>query len=308
MSQVSAPVTGVAAAPSLDTDSVCAVVVAYFPDEEFELRLATLRPQVRAVVVVDNTPAGGCAERLRNAGEEVAVIENRANLGVGAALNIGLEQARRAGCAWLLTMDQDSRAHASMVETLLRVRTACGPGAAVIGGNYFDPRSGRTEVPAQEDGWLEKITVITSGSLIDVTLAQQIGGFREDYFIDQLDHEFCLRVRRHGRRVVISRKPVMDHSVGGPEGAWVPLWGPFPHHAPLRKYYITRNSLVTIADYWRQEPGWCARRLARLLLGLGLMAVLESNRLAKVRAFAAGAADGLRRKLGPCQRDGLLHG
>ena len=283
------------------------MVVAYFPDAEFESRLRTVLPQVRAVVVVDNTPSGGCATRLGSLGASVEVIENRANLGVGAALNSGLERARALGCAWLLTLDQDTRCYPDMVETLLAVRAASAEAPAVIGGNYFDPRSGKTEVPEQGEGaWMEKITVITSGSLIDVAVAHRIGGFRADYFIDQLDHEFCLRVRRHGGRVVISRKPVMAHSVGGPDGAYVPLWGPFPHHAPLRKYYITRNSLVTIADYWRQEPGWCARRLARLLLGLGLMALLEDRRLAKVRAFAAGALDGLRRTMGPCRRPAIL--
>lgn len=283
------------------------MVVAYFPDGEFEDRLQAVVPQVRAVVVVDNTPDGGCAERLRSMGSQVEVIENRANLGVGAALNIGLERARALGCEWLLCLDQDTHCYPDTVQTLLGVRASCGFAPGVIGGNYFDPRSGRTEVPERDGECLEQITVITSGSLIDAALAQRIGGFREDYFIDQLDHEFCLRVRRNGRRVVISRKPVMAHSIGGPSGAYVPLWGPFPHHAPLRKYYITRNSLVTIADYWKQEPGWCARRLARLVLGLGLMAVLESNRLAKVRAFAAGAADGLRRRMGPCRRSSL-HG
>lgn len=294
--------------PVAGAGSVCAVVVAYYPDADLEERLRLVLPQVDAIVVVDNTPEGGCAARLAALlGESGAVIENRANLGVGAALNQGLEHTLRRGCRWLLTLDQDTRCDADLVPALLRVHESCGPGVAVIGGNYFDPRSGRTEVPEAEGGWSEKITVITSGSLIDANLAQRIGGFREDYFIDQLDHEFCLRVRRHGGRIVISRKVVMAHSVGGPDGAYVPLWGPFPHHPPLRKYYITRNSLVTIADYWRQEPGWCTRRLARLVLGLGLMAILESSRMAKVRAFAAGAVDGVRRRMGPCPR-GRLHG
>ncbi|MBI1813515.1 MAG: glycosyltransferase family 2 protein [Deltaproteobacteria bacterium] len=291
--------------PPIGGESVCAVVVAYYPDSDFEARLRSLLPQVGAVVVVDNTPNGGSAERLGAMGDHIAVVENSANLGVAAALNIGLRHAQRAGCPWLLTLDQDTRCYPDMVHTLLHVLATCEPAPAVIGGNYLDPRRGATEVPEADGDWVEQITVITSGCLIDVARAQAIGGFREDYFIDQVDHEFCLRVRRHGGRVVISRKPVMTHSVGGPAGAHVPLLGIFPNHAPLRKYYITRNSLVTIAGYWKQEPGWCARRLARLLLGLGLMALLEENPLAKVRAFAAGTVDGVRQRMGPCRRENL---
>lgn len=286
----------------VNRNSVGAVVVAYFPDAELEKRLALTVPQVRALVVVDNTPDGGCGERLRPVGTNVEVIENRANLGVSAALNQGLERAASLGCRWLLTLDQDTSPYADMVATLLEAQRHCELAPVVVGGNYLDPRNGVTEAPTGEGFWVERTTVITSGCIVDVPFARSIGGFREDYFIDQLDHEFCLRVRRHGGKVVLSRKPVMAHSVGGPGGAYIPFWGAFPNHAPLRKYYMARNSLVTIADYWRQEPSWCARRLARLVLGLGLTALLEERRLAKVRAFAMGVVDGLRRQLGPCRR------
>jgi len=284
-----------------DQSSVGAVVVAYFPDGEFEDRLRRLLPQVSEVLVVDNTPEGNCKERLKAMGRRLHVADLGTNVGVAAALNHGLKWAVESQHRWLLTLDQDTLCYPDMVQTLLKVQASCALEPAIVGANYFDPRSGRTEVPEQGNDWLEQITVITSGSLIDVAVADSVGGFREDYFIDQLDHEFCLRVRRHGRRVIMSRKPLMSHSIGGPAGTYVPLWGPVPHHAALRKYYITRNSLVTIADYWRNEPGWCARRLTRLLLGLGLIAVLESDRVAKVRAFAAGAVDGVRRRMGPCR-------
>ncbi|MGI0014597.1 MAG: glycosyltransferase family 2 protein, partial [Nitrososphaera sp.] len=169
--------------------------------------------------------------------------------------------------------------------------------------NYFDPQTDRIKVPTGQDAdFLEQKTVITSGSLIDVRLAVASGGFREDYFIDQVDHEFCLRVRAHGQKVVISCKPVMTHSVGRPGGVQIPFLGVLPNHPPLRKYYIARNTVVTVAEYWRREPEWCLRRMVRLVLGLGLMALLEEHRFSKVRAFAAGVADGMRRRMGACGR------
>ncbi len=134
-----------------------------------------------------------------------------------------------------------------------------------------------------------------------------MGGFREDYFIDQVDHEFCLRARAHGHQVVISRKPVMAHSVGESGGVWMPWLGVLPNHPPVRKYYIARNTVVTVKAYWRREPQWCLRRLARLLLGLGGMAFLEKQGFAKVRAFAGGIADGLHGRMGPCTREPVLH-
>lgn len=290
--------------------SVCAIVVTYFPDSNFNNRLLELLPQVDLLVIVDNTPAqDGLASPLDTfAGKaQVHLIRNQANAGISTALNQGLAHARSTGCKWILTLDQDTLCYHSMVETLLAVSRRCDPAPGVVGGNYLDPRSGKFKVPLGESGeFLEQTTVITSGSLIDTEEAVSAGGFRDDYFIDQVDHEFCLRMRARGHKVVISRKPVMAHSVGEPGGVRLPFLGVLPRHPPLRKYYIARNTVVTVLAYWRREPQWCLRRLARLVLGLGGMAILEQHRLSKVLAFAAGVVDGLRGRMGPCQREAIL--
>lgn len=290
--------------------SVCAVVVAYYPDAGLKARLEELLPQVDRLVVVDNTPEGQREQQLEQLlaeSERIHFIQNTTNLGVAAALNQSLSQALDWGCVWLLTLDQDSHCYPDMVQTLLSVKEACVPSTAVIGGNYLDKRNNKVKVPVgKPDEFLDRKTVITSGCLVDARFAKAIGGYREDYFIDQLDHEFCLRARSHGGRIVISRKPVMDHSVGDTGGAWLPLLGHLPNHPPLRKYYIARNSLVTIAEYWRSEPDWCLRRLARLLLGAVSMLLLEKNGAAKIRAFSHGVADAMRGRMGPCQRVSLL--
>jgi rhamnosyltransferase len=298
-------------APAENTSgSVCAIVVTYFPDDAFGVRLRSLLPQVGCVVIVDNTPEESAAGQLKVFGDaaNVHLVSNRANLGISAALNQGLRHALTAGCKWALTLDQDTQCFPDMVSTLLGVSQACTPTPAVIGGNYLDPRSNHPKVATGEAGaFLVQKTVITSGCLVDVRLALAIGGFREDYFIDQVDHEFCLRARAHGHQVVISRKPVMTHSVGEPGGVRVPWLGELPNHPPVRKYYIARNTIVTVKAYWRREPEWCLRRLARLLLGLGGMALLEKQGLNKVRAFTGGVADGLRGRMGPCMRVSVLN-
>ncbi len=288
---------------------VCAVVVAFFPDGDFEQRLLAVLPQVTALVVVDNTPGGACARRLQALevdGVCIHLIENLENVGIAAALNQGVDYALELHYSWVLTLDQDTQCYPDMVAILMRVYAVCTPKPVVVGGNYVDPRKGALTVGASAEGAHREVkTVITSGSLVNARLAYEMGGFREDYFIDQVDHEFCLRVRSHGGLVVISRQPVMTHSVGGAGGVWVPFLGILPAHPPLRKYYIARNSVVIIATYWRREPGWCLRRSVRLVLGLCLMAILEEQKLAKVRAFAAGVVDGIFRRMGSCWRTWL---
>ena len=164
---------------------VCGVVVAYFPDQEFGSRLENILPQVDTLVVVDNTPSGGCApllDSLKGYPTPLQLIDNQKNLGIATALNQGLAYAVSMNCTWILTLDQDTKCFPEMVRTLLQVHEACEPKPAIIGGNYLDLHNNQFAVPVGKAGeYLERKTVITSGSLVDVTVASVVGGFREDH-------------------------------------------------------------------------------------------------------------------------------
>lgn len=258
-------------APKPSAAHICAVVVAYYPDLAFESRLARLLPQVACLVVVDNTPEPiTLSEELRSEWPDgrLHCISNAENRGIAAALNQGLAYALAEGYAWLLTLDQDTTCYPDMVIALGDAYAACPLAPAIVGSNYFDPSNQRCRVPPNEgEPWLEQKTVITSGSLVNSSVASALHGLRGDYFIDQVDHEFCLRARAHGYSVVITRKPVMEHSVGESGGMRLPVLGRIPKHSPLRRYYVVRNSLWTIREYASREPVWCMKRLVRLMAG-----------------------------------------
>lgn len=284
--------------------SVCAVVVTYHADAGALAHIASLVDQVSLVIVIDNTPGEGQLGSLKASGGSILLVENKENLGVAGALNSALAIARENGFHWMLTLDQDTRCEPNIVSRLVELSVCCGEKYAVVGANYFDPRSKRPKGMEPGEGvWKEQKTVITSGALVDVAKAHSVGGFRDDYFIDQVDHEFCLRLRAHGYRVAISRDRLMTHSVGESGGVNIPFLGVLPNHPPSRKYYIARNTMVTIAQYWSREPEWCMRRLVRLLIGLGGMAILEADRCNKVKAFVVGVVDAFKGRMGPCQRN-----
>lgn len=284
---------------------VCAVVVTYKPDGGILPRLHGVAVQVEHLIIVDNSGSEATARLPEDhlLPENSIVVRNPDNRGIAAGLNQGLQLAAARNCSWLLTLDQDSECRNDMVRTLCSVVQHVRPLPAVIGGNYFDPKRRRHEVEpnSQPGAHQERKTVITSGCLVQVALARAIGGFREDYFIDQVDHEFCLRVRSRGRRVAISRRPVMTHSVGDGSGLRLPLIGQrFPAHSNTRRYYIVRNSLVTIASFWRREPIWCLKRSIRLLFGIVGLVLIGPERGATLKASLVGARHALRRRMGPC--------
>ena len=278
----------------------CAVMVAYYPDLEVRRRILNCLPQIDQLIIIDNTPKADAALlEIASNSPQIHVVSNQSNLGIAEALNQGVRLASAWGYKWVLTLDQDSEVAEGFLDSLQAVARSGLSNIGVIGGNYRDLRSGR---PLADDGkegeYEERATVITSGALINVELFEKVGGFRADYFIDQVDHEYCLRIRRFGGKVLLSKKILMGHCVGEAGGIHLPVIGVLPEHSALRRYYMARNSVVVIKEYFFQEPRWAIRRAIRLIGGFFLIAVYDEARMKKTQAFLEGILDGMRGKMG----------
>lgn len=272
---------------------MCAVVVTHFPPPDFGARLSLVMAQVEGVVVVDNTPTPAARLDLpgKEAGVRLQLIANGENRGIATALNQGLACALEMGYDWVLTLDQDTTCSDDLVSVLMELATACPLRPAVVGSNHERPGGRREGACAFE----ERHVVITSGSLIDARFCREIGAFRDAFFIDQVDFEYCLRVRSHGRKVVIAWDAVMQHAIGDEHG----------RHSALREYYIARNAIALVSEYFRREPEWCRRRLADLVGDVWHVIIRDRQRVAKVRAISAGVLDALLKRMGPCRRPWL---
>jgi len=253
------------------------------------------------VVVVDNGSSPQAREMLRAvAGLDVELILNDANLGVAAALNQGVGRARDWSFQWALTLDQDSVVEPFLVQALLEAYNAfpMKEKVAVVGSNYYDEKRGKTLVPESpaQPPCLEQTTVITSGSLISVDAYGKVGPFRDDFFIDHVDDEYCLRGRAMGYMVILCRRPVIRHSIGGAVGKRIlgrMVWS--SNHSAARRYFMARNFLWVAREYFAFCPGWMALRAFRHAGFLLLMILLEKERWGKIESSARGIRDGLRR-------------
>ncbi|MFT4047583.1 MAG: glycosyltransferase [Solimonas sp.] len=277
----------------------CAVVVLFHPDADFGARLQAVLMQFPLVVLVDNTPGGAV---LPDMPVSVQVLRNGRNLGIAAALNRGIDLAIDRGCEWVATFDQDSELLPGYLERVVAVAARRAPKPVLVGCNYRRDR-GTAPVHAAPadatDAWPRR-TLITSGTFMPARFAREIGGFREDYFIDSVDHEFCLRARRHGADVLLTVEPFMRHRMGK---SGIDLFGvriSFQHPA-TRRYYLARNALLTIRGQGSRYPLWALRQIGRLA-GEGFAIVfLESGKGPKLRAFARGLWHGLIGRSGPLE-------
>lgn len=280
--------------------NTAAIVVTYFPDELVTARIRALLTQFPKVFVVDNSATKASASLLQQLQDDrVHLRLNSSNLGLATALNQGMWDALDHGYTWGVTFDQDTLAFQNMLGTLVDIQNRIGRERQIIGSNYHDLCRGTLRSDCQAL-WQARKTVISSGMLFPLSLAQHIGGFREDYFIDSVDHEFCLRARAHNFQIVMSCEPLMDHSIGNAltySSRWLRSFMPYDH-APQRKYYMMRNTLRTIGMYWRQEPLWCLCQLIRLNMEFATAALFEGQRREKLAACVAGTRHALQGRTG----------
>lgn len=289
-----------------DRGTTALIVVIYHPDESFRQNILSASPQFDLIVVVDNS----VSETMLLAELEVGaleVIRNESNQGLGNGLNAGCARALERGFHWAVTLDQDTELYPGFLNGMLEAWRLSSPLTAVLGSNYLNVSRSRfrispTDLPLAQ----EQVTVITSGCLTHLPTWSAIGQFRGDYFIDSIDHEFCLRVRRAGFVVAINSRVGMTHNIGDrlEYRATIARFLPY-RHSVSRKYTSARNSIRTVIDYALSEPLWSVRKLADILFQLAGILFFEPDKMLRLRAFFVGIAHGCKGRLGSVP-EGLL--
>lgn len=281
-------------------DNTALVLVTYYPDEQVKARIQTLSTQFKKVFVVDNTPASQSTDSIYPI-ISIHLISNSINAGLGRALNQGCEAAKACKFEWVITLDQDSVLQAGFLQSQLACWSTSAFKPFLLGSNYIS--ESRQESPARfpVGSYSRQCkTVITSGTLMHLGTWHQLGGFREDFFIDSLDHELCLRARAQGLKVARNGEIHMRHTIGTTRRGQ--KWLPF-NHPPLRKYTSTRNTVRTILEYGLYEPLWALKKIAGILYEVASVVLLESSKKHKLQAMQAGITDGFKNRLGPPAMD-----
>ncbi len=288
----------------MEVNNCCGVVVTFFPDDKFETNFSLIVQQIPNVVIVDNSAAVDVQHRLEKlvAQYNTKLVKNSKNLGIGEGLNQGIDYAKEVGAKWLFCFDQDSAVKANYFDVMNRASSLLLSERFILGCNYLNTKNNRPRHTRRYskglNGLIVKKTVITSGMLIPLSLVDAIGYFRADYFIDSVDHEYCLRARKNGCKVLLTSEVGLYHEIGLNQTESKPLVSVVPQHSPLRKYYMTRNTLVTSKNYWHEEKLWGIKQVVRIVIELISVLLFEDSKREKLRAMVSGIRDAMRGRLG----------
>ncbi len=295
-----------------------AIVVTFNPERDVLMReFALLVPQVDKIWLVDNASGQSLAAWVSCLGwaGKLELVQMPANLGLGAAQNAGIQLARAAGATHVLILDQDSQPMTDMVDRLLAASNqlqSAGVPVAAVAPVYADsatgPASGfvrlgwldfkkQTVLPDQDV--VEADFVISSGSLIPVSVLDDIGPMDESLFIDHVDTEWCLRAQSKGYKLFGVPGARMVHTLGDRRTRiWFLRWRNVPYHSPFRYYYILRNSLLMQRRPYMPLK-WRVAEFIRCVRVFCFYGLFAPQRGACLRMMLRGIADGLRGVSGP---------
>jgi len=270
---------------------ITAVVTAYHPDNRLSAVITAALVTCADVIVVDNTPTDSGAHAQDSTDARVQVLRSGRNGGLAGALNDAV-RALRPETEAVLVLDQDSTLPDGLVAAL--AAHLADPTIGVIAPTPVDAADGTTydRFARTSGGLVDRDAVITSGMLVRRAVLDAAGSFRDDFFVDWVDNDFCLRLRRAGVRIAQDPTIRLPHSIGDRRehriaGRTVKVL----RYSPWRHYWITRNGLVMIRENITRNPRWSL--MAFLYIGRQALttAVFEPSRAANVQAILSGVRD-----------------
>jgi len=278
-------------------ENICALIVTYYPDREFPERVKKIARQVAHIIIVDNGSDQHSRLMLHNLTDinNINLIENERNMGIATALNQGICWLKDRGYQWVLTLDQDTVPFDFMIETLLQVYNNLEQKdkVAIIGSNYYTLMNKSRYQFGINSLYVEKKSVITSGSLISIAAFNIIGPFRDEFFIDHVDHEYCLRARAKGFKIIMACEPIMRHMIGeATKHRLLLLTLEIEKHPANRYYFKSRNHAIIIREYFFKDPIWILKSIYSAIKSIFLTCLFEEKKLLKLKLTIKGYIHG----------------
>ncbi|WP_164987412.1 glycosyltransferase [Propioniciclava flava] len=277
---------------------VTALVTAYHPDARLTSAVLAALGSCQAVIVIDNTPLGAVSASDTLDDPRVLVLRSGHNEGLAAALNAGLD-ALGADTDAVLFLDQDSELPPKLVPRLAQ-HLLEDPSIGAVGPAPYDAETGEgyERFEGRHDVLADRYSLITSGMLVRRSCFLTVPRFRTDFFVDWVDNDFCLKLRRSGVRVVLDRSTRLPHSIGDGHTHRFLFWKVrVLRYAPWRRYWIARNGLILFRENAAAFPGWGLEYVFYMARTVVTMAAFGPDRLTHLRAFGTGLAHALSGKV-----------
>jgi len=272
--------------------NIGAIIITYNPQiKDLFDNILTYSSQVNQIVIVDNSTDLLNKSQIRDAcpNNKIVYLDMKGNKGVATALNAGFEYVMMNGADWVLTMDQDSCFVSSIDGYKSYILNHDVSNLLLLAPIYhfYDLKQECSETITNL-----KIA-IQSGCLVNVSNYLKNGSYREDFFIDFVDYEYCLRGNSKKLILFQIHSVLLKHSLGEKRtGCFLNFKFNYCSSIPMRYYYVIRNGLKTAFIYKNFN---CVLIIIKTVVRVLL---LEDNKKKKFSFILKGVVDSMIFKYG----------
>lgn len=250
---------------------ICSVTILYKPSDAVADYIATYAPFVDFLYIINNSNTDlqdlVTLINQKTSNTKIEFINSKENAGIATSLNVACKLAVKNGYDWILTMDQDSYfVNATFFDQARPLLPEQNIG--IIAASYYG------KIPFKNDysaNFNQLLIALTSGNLVNLSAWGKIHGFDEKLFIDEVDNDFCLRLKQRQLLVLGSKQIFLQHSLGL-EFSIRPLFTKKSRqigiHAPFRMYFTVRNGLYVSFKYFLESPFFSFHRWKNLVTKL----------------------------------------
>ncbi len=273
---------------------IAGVVVLYNPDESVILNIDSYIKDIELLYVFDNSEIKTELIVEIEKINKVKYFSVGKNMGIGYALNYVCEMAVKEGYDWLLTMDQDSYFEPNGVLKMIgEFEKKFGRDKEKIG--IISPlivyEGDKAENEVNEN--FQKISIaINSGGILNLKAFLKAGKFREDYFLDRIDFEYSLRLRKQGYELLRYNGSRLHHKLGSLKVYNFLLFKiRVTNHHPTRHYYMTKNAINIIKNYFKFFPSHCLYEIKSVIFDFCKVILFEKDKFEKIKMIFKGISD-----------------
>jgi len=265
---------------------IASVVVLYNPNKEVNENIQSYLHLTERLYIVDNSINDNSHLFTKN--KKIKYICSHKNLGVATAYNIAAKEAIKEHYEWLLTMDQDSKFEENELKKMIDYLENIKKNIGLI-CPWHEIKTFQQKPEIREEEMLE---VMSSGSILNLKSYLDIGGFKDWMFIDNVDIEYCFNLNAHGYKVIRLNYVSLKHSLGDASfHRFLYKKVVTSNHNYIRRYYITRNMLYTIAIYKTYFPDYCKYLKKCIYYNVKTVFVFEKDKYRKLRNMYRGYKD-----------------
>ena len=290
-------------------NKILAIIVTYNPlIDKLKVLVSELISQNTDVIIIDNQ-SDNSNELESLMPTYISLLDQ--NYGIAYAQNIGIKQAFDKSYEFVIFFDQDSSIPHDMIYNMFELYQQISKNykIACLGPAYIDIKTGVTAPAIQikglkvnrvilnkEKSYTEADYIISSGTLITIKILKKVGLMNEKLFIDYVDIEWGLRIKKEGYINFIANNIVMKHHIGD-KSIKIPLSHRFMNvHSDFRKYFLLRNPIYLIL-YSNLPLNWKIIQISKTFIYLIFLFIFVSPRFKNIKIFFIALKDAVLKKM-----------